>query len=174
MSAFDTDPWATEAPAPVAPADEAQADVQPTNTTTTAPNKENTITVNNSSEAKVTTTIKYGSGFDAPWTVFHSDTVADALNTLNNEAKALLELTAKVAKFAKSLDSGVVAKAAAASGGQASQSADTPPGQQGKSCAHGEMTYRTGNGAKGAWAGHFCSLQKGDPDQCKPIFIKVK
>ncbi|MGS2646049.1 hypothetical protein [Streptosporangium sp. G12] len=173
MSAFDTDPWATAAPAAAPPADEAQTAVQPTNTLpTTAPSKESTITVNNSSEAKVTTTIKYGSGFDAPWTVFHSNSVQEAEATLN-EAKALLELTAKVAKFAKTLDSGTAPRPAASAGTAPSRPAtSTPPGQQGKSCAHGEMTYRTGNGTKGPWAGYFCPLQKGDPDQCKAIFVR--
>lgn len=167
VSAFDTDPWATAAPAPEAPADEAQALIPPSNTT---PSKESTITENNGSESKVTTTIKYGSGFDAPWTVFHSNSVEEAEATIN-AAKNLMELTARVAKFAKGLDSGTSAAAArpATSGGGQSS---TPPGQQAKTCSHGEMTYRTGNGAKGAWAGHFCPLQKGDPQQCKPLFVK--
>ncbi|GAA4187096.1 hypothetical protein GCM10022252_20080 [Streptosporangium oxazolinicum] len=184
MSAYDADPWASEAPAadpwvaaaptPTLPADEAQNNIPPSSTPT--PSKERTITANNSTEAKgVTTTIKYGAGYDAPWTVFHSASVEEALNTLNTEAKALLELTAKVAKYAKGLDSGAVARPAAASGGgQAHQQTSTPPGQQGKSCAHGEMTYRTGTSGNTSWAGHFCSLPKGDPDQCKPIFVKQR
>lgn len=173
MSAFDEDPWATDTPAedPWAesepPADEAQTSAPAPSNPTPTPSKES-ITVNNNAEGKVVTTIKYGAGFDAPWTVIHSNSVEEAEATLN-EAKRLLELTAKVAKFAKSLDSGTAP--AAPRGGQ-SRPASAPPGQAAKSCAHGEMTYRTGNGAKGPWKGYFCPLEKGDPDQCKPIFVK--
>lgn len=38
-------------------------------------------------------------------------------------------------------------------------------------CSHGEMTPRTGSGAKGPWRGWFCPTPKGTPDQCKAIFI---
>ncbi|GII83345.1 hypothetical protein Ssi03_13350 [Sphaerisporangium siamense] len=175
---FDQDPWATDTPAqdPWAaeaayadePRDEGQAAVPPTNTPT--PSKERSV-----SEGKIVTTIKYGAGFDAPWTVIHSDSVAEAERALN-EAKNLLELTARVAKYAKTLDSGTAPAAQRGGnggGGQARQ-ASTPPGMPSKSCAHGEMTYRTGNSAKGAWAGYFCPLEKGDPDQCKPVFVKSR
>ncbi|SFI79891.1 hypothetical protein SAMN05216275_10518 [Streptosporangium canum] len=181
MSAFDADPWATdtpaadpwaaEAPAPEPPADEAQATPN-----TTTPSKESTITSNGTSEGKIVTTVKYGAGFDAPWTVIHSNSVEEAMATLN-EAKALLELTAKVARFAKSLDSGTAqaaARPAANGGAPARPQASAPAGQESKSCAHGEMTYRTGNGAKGPWAAHFCPLEKGNPDQCKPLFVKQR
>lgn len=176
MSAYDADPWAAEAPAAdpwaaEALADEAQA---APNTTSATPTKE-TITVD-TPQGEIVTTIKYGSGFDAPWTVIHSNSVEEATATLN-EAKALLELTAKVAKYAKSLDSGTAPRAARseADGGAPTRSqASAPAGQEGKNCAHGEMTYRTGNGNKGPWAAHFCPLEKGNPDQCKPLFVKQR
>lgn len=38
-------------------------------------------------------------------------------------------------------------------------------------CAHGDMTPRTGSGAKGPWRGWFCPTPKGTPDQCKAIFV---
>ncbi|MER7208490.1 hypothetical protein ABT340_15570 [Streptosporangium sp. NPDC000239] len=184
MSFYDEDPWAAEAPTdnpwatdtPAAdpwasepPADEAQA---APNTTPTTPSKESTITANNSTEGKIVTTIKYGNGFDAPWTVIHSNSVEEATATLN-EAKGLLELTARVAKFAKGLDSGTSATAPRGGGSTTTQRpASTPPGQEVKTCSHGEMKYITGNGAKGPWAGHFCPLEKGNPDQCKAIFVR--
>lgn len=37
-------------------------------------------------------------------------------------------------------------------------------------CAHGEMTFRTGTGAKGPWKGYFCPSPKGTPNQCDPQF----
>lgn len=39
-------------------------------------------------------------------------------------------------------------------------------------CSHGPMTYREGNGAKGPWKGYMCPAPKGDPNQCKPVFIR--
>ena len=35
-------------------------------------------------------------------------------------------------------------------------------------CSHGKRVRKTGTSAKGAWAGWFCPLPKGSPDQCKP------
>lgn len=42
----------------------------------------------------------------------------------------------------------------------------------GRSCSHGVMTPRSGNGAKGPWKGYFCPTPKGTADQCSPIFIQ--
>ncbi|MEU4726491.1 hypothetical protein AB0G06_43425 [Nonomuraea dietziae] len=204
-SPYDSDPWATDGPSDDPWAEEAAAGVstahlpryddappadpwapvmsaaanlpdeaQTSTPSTPANSKERPVT--NSSEAKITTTIKYGAGFDAPWTVFHSDSVEEAKATLN-QAKELLELTAKVAKYAKTLDSGTAPAANRGNGGGGiggaqRQQSSTPPGVEAKRCAHGDMKYLTGNGAKGPWAGHFCPLEKGDPDQCKPIFVK--
>ena len=41
-----------------------------------------------------------------------------------------------------------------------------------KTCKHGEMTFRTGQSAKGAWKGYFCPSPKGTADQCEPQFIR--
>ncbi len=41
-----------------------------------------------------------------------------------------------------------------------------------KTCPHGQRNLVTGENAKGKWVGHFCPLDKGDPNQCKPIFGK--
>jgi hypothetical protein len=46
------------------------------------------------------------------------------------------------------------------------------PAAGGKTCKHGEMTFRTGTSAKGPWKGHFCPSPKGTPDQCEPQFIR--
>jgi hypothetical protein len=196
---YSDDPWATDAPAPApepdnipdyrnAPYDDAPAadpwgpvmsaaanlpaDEAQTSTPNTPNTKENNVN-NGASEGKVVTTIKYGSGFDAPWTVIHSDSVEEAKATLN-EAKDLFELTAKVAKYAKTLDSGTAPAAPRGNGGGQARQASTPPGVESKSCAHGEMVYRTGNSAKGPWAGYFCPLEKGNPDQCKAVFVRNK
>jgi hypothetical protein len=41
-----------------------------------------------------------------------------------------------------------------------------------KSCSHGVMIKRTGNGAKGEWRAFFCPTPKDTPGQCTPIFAK--
>ena len=46
------------------------------------------------------------------------------------------------------------------------------PAAGSRTCKHGEMTYRTGNGAKGPWRGYFCPTPKGTPDQCSPQFVR--
>lgn len=43
-----------------------------------------------------------------------------------------------------------------------------PPAPQ---CNHGEKVYRTGTGSKGPWRAWFCSAAKGDPTQCKAVFL---
>lgn len=46
------------------------------------------------------------------------------------------------------------------------------PASSGKACKHGEMTFRTGQSAKGPWKGYFCPSPKGTADQCEPQFIR--
>lgn len=54
--------------------------------------------------------------------------------------------------------------------GQPQQSAQ--PAVTGRSCQHGQMTYRTGNqNTPDAWAGYFCPLGKGDPAKCRPQYV---
>jgi len=42
----------------------------------------------------------------------------------------------------------------------------------GRVCKHGDMTRRTGSGAKGPWKAFMCPSPKGTPDQCDPIWIR--
>jgi hypothetical protein len=42
----------------------------------------------------------------------------------------------------------------------------------GKTCVHGGMVKRTGNGAKGEWRGFFCPTPKGTDGQCSPVFAR--
>lgn len=39
-------------------------------------------------------------------------------------------------------------------------------------CAHGERTFREGDGPKGHWKAWFCPTPKGTPDQCSPEWVK--
>ena len=41
-----------------------------------------------------------------------------------------------------------------------------------KQCKHGNMSFKSGTGAKGPWKGWFCPSPKGTPDQCQPVFIR--
>lgn len=41
-----------------------------------------------------------------------------------------------------------------------------------RSCKHGEMTKRTGSGAKGPWKAFMCPSPKGTPDQCEPQWVR--
>lgn len=45
-------------------------------------------------------------------------------------------------------------------------------GPAGKTCKHGSMTPRTGQGAKGPWKAFMCPSPKGTPDQCEPEWIR--
>jgi hypothetical protein len=45
-------------------------------------------------------------------------------------------------------------------------------GPSGRACKHGEMTKRTGAGAKGPWKAFMCPSPKGTPDQCEPVWIR--
>lgn len=39
-------------------------------------------------------------------------------------------------------------------------------------CAHGERTFREGDGPKGHWGAWFCPTPKGTQDQCSPEWVK--
>lgn len=43
---------------------------------------------------------------------------------------------------------------------------------QAPTCKHGNMTHRSGTGAKGPWKAWMCPAPKGTPDQCDPIWIR--
>ena len=52
----------------------------------------------------------------------------------------------------------------------------TPTGQDAalavKMCRHGQMSFRTGTGAKGPWKGYMCAAPKGAPDKCETIWVR--
>ena len=53
-----------------------------------------------------------------------------------------------------------------------SQTFTQSTGPMGRTCKHGEMTKRTGAGAKGPWKAFMCPSPKGTPDQCEPAWIR--
>lgn len=50
--------------------------------------------------------------------------------------------------------------------------ASSAPITGGKTCVHGNMVRRTGQGDKGEWRGFFCPTPKGTEGQCKPVFVR--
>lgn len=41
-----------------------------------------------------------------------------------------------------------------------------------KMCKHGQMSFRSGTGAKGPWSGYMCAAPKGAPDKCETIWVR--
>ena len=145
----------------------------------------------------VTVTFKGGTGFESPWIVVHASDPADALEQINDVAFAeLARRTTDAAEFFRGLHTAKVAFPNAKSepvqqtapapqqGGwnapaqnppswaqpePAAQQSSQPPAP---SCIHGQRTYRSGTGRKGAWQAWMCPTAKGTPGQCEPEWIK--
>ncbi|MET8382531.1 hypothetical protein ABZV14_05950 [Streptosporangium canum] len=110
------------------------------------------------------TTLKGGSGFESPWIVVHAGSVEESETLLNTiYSKGYHE---RVAKAAAAFNTGGSSGGRGSGGGGAK-----PPGVASKSCSHGEMTYRTGNGTKGPWKAYFCPAPDKD-EQCSPVWVK--
>lgn len=115
---------------PFANADTEPAEAPNTDNTTTVSQKENSSNMTVSDQGKIVTTIKHGAGYDAPWTVIHANSAAEAKATMNDpEFKELLELTSKVSssilpKQPASAPAGRSGQPAAAA---AAPSGETPP-----------------------------------------------
>lgn len=145
----------------------------------------------------VTVTFKGGTGFEQPWIVIHAESAEKALEQINNPALGELQRrTSDIATFFHGLRTAQGAFPAAKSepvkqdapapqqGGwnapaqnppswaqpePAAQQASQPPAP---SCIHGQRTYRSGTGRKGAWQAWMCPTPKGTPGQCEPEWIK--
>lgn len=143
---------------------------------------------------KVVVTIKAGTGFDAPWVVFHAANNAEAADLLG--AAQATGLFALVAEASKSLQGQfnvgqilggrpVQAPAAAEQGWNAGPPQQAPvqqqqpqaqngppPGHNPPSCPHGVKQYITKVGAKGPWHAWGCPAPKNDPSQCGLEFFR--
>ncbi|MFC9974328.1 hypothetical protein ACFVH6_25835 [Spirillospora sp. NPDC127200] len=143
-----TDPWSQPAP------------------TATPATKENPIPTH--AEDKLVLTLKRGSGYDSPWIVLHT-----TVETAKDELRELLaqEIPQAVSKVAEIFAGTAPASAPSAPRQSAPPAPSTPPGVEGKSCAHGPMVFRNGTNKFGkpyqAW---FCPQPKDAYDKCKPIF----
>lgn len=97
--------------------------------------------------------------------------VSDLVDAL--EGKAVQNV---VQAFEGTVQSAPVAQAANGfapvppAGFQAPAAAPTMVGT--RTCQHGAMIQRTGQGAKGEWRAFFCPTPKGTVDQCQAVFAK--
>ena len=41
-----------------------------------------------------------------------------------------------------------------------------------KTCKHGQMAFKAGTSARGAWQGYMCAAPKGAPDKCETIWVR--
>lgn len=134
----------------------------------------------------LTVTLKAGTGYDAPWLVFHTSSVPEALEALqHSDLDELMDLTARKGKdLAKAFGGSQMAAKPSAGGGwgnKTSTAQSTPAGavewdaDEGEyTCAHGGATQVKGESAKGPWTGYFCSQPKDAADKCTPKFLNKK
>lgn len=139
-----------------------------------------------SGDGKLTVTLKAGPGFEVPWIVRHANTVAEAVEFMQDpQLDELMDLTARKAKeFAKAYGGSQAAPKASGGGSWGNKTPAAPAASGGAvewdaeaeeyTCNHGGATQRKGESAKGPWTGYFCPQPKGSPDQCSPKFLNNK
>lgn len=136
-------------------------------------------------EGKITVTLKAGPGFEVPWIVRHANTVAEAVEFMQDEQlDELMDLTARKAKeFAKAFggSQGFSKPAGSTSTGFSKPAASQPAGAvewdaeaEEYTCAHGGAVQRKGESAKGPWTGYFCPEPKESNNKCTPKFLNKK
>lgn len=128
-------------------------------------------------DGKWVLTFKGGTGYDAPWIVYHANTLDEALEAVSEDGDAaklakLMERTQVAGKHFASQGS----QSGKGGGGGKSQSApkaaqEAPNGEE-RFCRHGKMNYRSGTSKAGkAYEGFFCA--SGDRnDECKAQFLR--
>jgi hypothetical protein len=159
LDPFADDPFADDS-TPTGP----WAQPAPTDGSTTT--KENLTPIH--AAEKLVLTLKRGSGYDSPWIVLHTtvETAKDELRTLLAQ-----EIPQALSKVAEIFAGTAPANAPSALRQSAPPAQSTPPGVEGKSCDHGQMTYRTGTNKFGKpYSAYFCPQPKDAYDKCKPIF----
>lgn len=120
---------------------------------------------------RLTITLKAGTGYDAPWLVYHAASVDEGIDFLSHERyDELADLTARKGKeLAKAFGgSAPAAKPAASSGGWGAKKPAAKPAvsDDAPECEHGERTWVD----KGAWRAWMCPAERDDPSKCDPIW----
>jgi hypothetical protein len=123
--------------------------------------------------ANATTKIQVNYGKDGVLVNVYADNQAELealltsvqdLSTLINSVNSSVRPTAAVAAPS-------VATVAAAF--NATPVAAAPLEQPGtKTCKHGQMAFKTGTSARGAWQGYMCAAPKGALDKCETIWVR--
>jgi hypothetical protein len=137
--------------------------------------------VNVGSEGKIVSTFKGGRDYNAPWVVVHSESVEEALNTIND--KQFAELLTRVQAASKYFEGqapvseGAVAQNTSQNGsqprtqGKPAAATEGPWGTQ--SCKHGTKVFRSGTGDDGnVWQGYFCPAPRNSSDKCKTQYVR--
>ncbi len=135
------------------------------------------------SDAPVTLFVPFGSGYGKAGLTLRADSVKELDAILDevldsqvaddgNETSLLSEIVNKV----KTVDAGIklvfpADEPAPARPSSNTRPANVPNASSVPSCEHGQMKYKEGTNAKGAWKGYFCPQPYGQ-QQCKPQFIK--
>lgn len=161
----NSDPWATEPePAYEPPASSYEAPAAPVA----------------AQAAEVVQTIKFGTAFDAPWSVVHGPNPATVNAIMGDpEYRQTIDLTVKIARYAQGQWSGTKTTPDAALRDSNTNSAPRsqpdrtdPPNGEAKYCAHGERSYKEGVSKAGKpYKGYFCTSQDKD-NQCSPEWAK--
>jgi hypothetical protein len=133
--------------------------------------------VGNPDREFLTVTLKAGTGFDAPWLVFHTSSVTEALESLqHDDLDELMDLTARRGKeLAKAFggSAGFSKPSAGGSTGYKKPAAKKPVYDEDSDtydCEHGERTWVTGRSGKGPWQAWMCPADKNDPSKCDPLW----
>lgn len=116
-------------------------------------------------------TLKAGPGYEAPWLTVAASDVYELNAQLDAITQDVLQKVSDLAALfrgAHNVSVGITDQPAAAP--QQTQQAAPAQTQGLKTCSHGVRTKRTGTNSKGAWTGYFCPLEKGNPNQCDPIW----
>jgi hypothetical protein len=136
-------------------------------------------------EGKIVATLKAGRDFDAPWITIGADSPEELAVLVDRAGQA--GLGAAVANAAKGLQAtytvagstGSVQQVAYETTPAASptppptptpSAQQAPPASGAPMCPHGQRTVYNGSKNGRAYTAYFCTLPKGHPDQCQPIW----
>lgn len=127
------------------------------------------------SPVSISQTIKFGSGYDAPWLVARGPDAKSINGVVDTpDYKVLVETTAKVARYAQKVWAGEASQSATASAPALRTQPDrtAAPSGETKFCRHGERSYKEGVNKSGkTYKGFFCPSSDRD-DQCSPEWAK--
>jgi hypothetical protein len=138
-------------------------------------------------EGKIVATLKAGRDYDAPWITLGADSPEELAALVERAGQA--GLGAAVANAARGLQgtynvaaTGTVAQVgyeatsptapvqAPPAAAPAVSAPPAPPASGAPFCPHGQRTVYNGSKNGRAYTAYFCTLPKGHPDQCSPIW----